>query len=199
MSLQVSLNLLKSFDSFMSNYEELFSNYYLNLINRLTSIEIFMNKERNYLCKLSTILVELHRFNLKLLVFFERVWKSLNYENKEIAKIQLIHLKIITRKFIKLNNKLNMMNLGASKIWEFIHFMDNQFLTHFKFNSLRYIRKILVLKFKLFKKLTRRMIIEFRMLSSPSIVDKTHVCSQEFMSILVTNQLKRLKMNEKSS
>lgn len=136
--------MLRKFDSIINEYQTDFCKYYLNAIEILTSFDIFEKNRRKALNKVTSILVYLHKYNRHLIFYIETLWSSINYENTTEVSAQIKHLKMITYKFLRLNNKLNLMNLTVAQIWSYIHSVDESINSFFKFSSVQFCRNTLV-------------------------------------------------------
>lgn len=145
MAISVNLNLLRKLNSLIDEYQADFCNYYLVAIKMLTSLDIFQKCKRRALNKMSSILVHLHKYNHNLIVYLEVLWSSINYSAGDKIEGELKYLKIVTRKFLKLNNKLNLMNLTISQVWTYINSVDdNHINSFFKLNSVSYCLNALI-------------------------------------------------------
>lgn len=189
MAIKVDLKLLNDFNSSIDEYHEQFCDYYLRIASLLTSLEVFQQSQRKVLKEISTIAVELHHFNHKLLIYIENLWSSLDWSKSyKSLKNQIKLLKFITKKFLKLNNKLNMMNKSIHKIWTYIYNVERDFRSFFKLNSLNFIIKFLVSKVKRIKKFIKRLLVDFK----HSQIKKA--TSEEFQLIIIINMLNWLKL-----
>ena len=80
------------------------------------------------------------------------------------------------------------MNLAIEKIWHFIHSGDAHVNSLFKLTSVRYVRCLLVPEVTLFKRFVRRLNVELHLFK------KQKPNSREFQMILLSNQLRNLKL-----
>lgn len=116
------------------------------------------------------------------------LWSSIDYANHQTAKIQIKYLREITSKLLRMNNKLNMMNLGIANIWEYIHSKERHVNSLFKLNSVQYVRSNLIQTVKLFKRFLRRLTVELHLFKNQKPI------SHEFQIILLSNQLHKLTL-----
>ena len=113
--------------------------------------------------------------------YAEQLWSSIDYANSRTAKSEIKCLQTITRKLLRINNKLNIMNLSISKIWDFIHKTDSEdrkVNSLFKLTATQFVRHALVQDVKLFKRFLRRLTVELH------LYKKQMPNSPEFRAIL---------------
>ena len=111
----VNSKLLLKLNTMLNDYRFASDSYFTNSSYILTSMEIFKN--RKVLNKMSSILIYLFKYNRELIYFIQNLWCSIDYEDETAnVKLKMKYLRIVTFKFLRLNNKLNIMNLAIEKV-----------------------------------------------------------------------------------